>query len=169
MSPGIENNHHPWLLWVNNNCKNLGREKAMPENSSPNIDLNRSTKTNQDERETTQLSLPRHWCQEIEQGYHLGEFAAECHSSRNDKRHALVSQWVMDGTCVSDKCASCESYSMWKFMAFSLPASLDMEHIICGRRTHVYAQNKSRVSPAGLGWETQAKKRAHCFSAMAIC
>lgn len=32
----------------------------MPENGSPNIDLNRSTKTNQDEREMTGLSLPRH-------------------------------------------------------------------------------------------------------------
>ena len=44
MSPGIENNHHPWLLWVNN--KNLGRKKAMPENSNPDMDLNRSTKNN---------------------------------------------------------------------------------------------------------------------------
>lgn len=44
MSPGIENNHHPWLLWVNN--KNLGRKKVMPENSNPDVDLNRSTKHN---------------------------------------------------------------------------------------------------------------------------
>lgn len=44
MSPGIENNHHPWLLWVKN--KNLGRKKVVPENRNPDVDLNRSTKNN---------------------------------------------------------------------------------------------------------------------------
>lgn len=60
MSPGIENNHHLLGYCVNNNCKPWEGKGNAPENSSPNIDLNRSTKTNQDEREATQLSLPRH-------------------------------------------------------------------------------------------------------------
>lgn len=46
-----------------------------------------------------------------------------------------------------------------KCMASFLPASLDMEHIIYGKRVHVHAQNKSTMSPAGLGCETQASKK----------
>lgn len=46
MSPGIENHHHPWLLWVNNILSQPweGKKKAMTNRSSPDMDLNRSTK-----------------------------------------------------------------------------------------------------------------------------
>lgn len=98
----------------------------------------------------------------------MGEFVTEYNSGNSDNEHVLVSQGVMDETYVSEKCASCESYSACKYMAFLLPASLDMEHIIYGRRMHVHAQNKSRVSPAGLECETRPGKRAHCFSVTAI-
>lgn len=174
MSPRIENNHHSWLLRVNNTLLKPQEEKEQDWNKrSPHVDLNRSPENNKQtnrkirtkERQPYFLFLNAHTRKE-----ERGPFGRMCYTMEQrhqwqQKRPGLTVSYGWN-LCLWQMCLlwNLQHFKIYGF--FFLPASFDMEHIIYWRHMHAHAWNKSRGSPAALGRGTRGSKEGPslCYS-----